>query len=168
MNIQFSWKAALAPMHLVIAIGIFIVDQVTKLMVVKMIPLFDQIDLFPGFSFTHTKNKGAAFGMFHDSSWVFRLFFFGAVSVICLYLLLYWLGTTEKREKWQRVGLSLILGGALGNLLDRVIFGEVTDFLLAYYQQYRWPAFNIADTAISVGVTILILHFLPLRRKKPA
>jgi len=163
---KFSWKIALAKLNWITALSIFVSDQITKVLIVLFVPLHTRIEVLPFFQIVHTKNKGAAFGMFSDSSPIFRLIFFGAVSIACLYLLLYWLGTTPLKEFWQRFSLSLILGGGLGILLDRACFGQVTDFLDVYLNDYHWPAFNIADMAISSGVAILFLHFLPIRTKK--
>lgn len=164
-SVSFNWKLALAPMHLVVAIGVFVLDQLTKYLIIFNLELGRSIPVLPFFEIVHVKNKGAAFGIFHDSSPAFRLLFFGAVTIVCLILLTYWLGTTPVFEKLQRLGLSLILGGALGNLKDRAIFGEVTDFVHVFYKSYSWPAFNIADSAISVGVAIIFIHLLLSTKK---
>ena len=140
---------------------VFTLDQASKFAVVTSIQIGEKIEVLPFLDLIHTKNRGAAFGMFHQSGALFRLFFFGAVTVICLYMLIYWLGTTPLAEKAHRFCLSLILGGAFGNLFDRVAFGEVTDFVDVYWKQYHFYTFNIADSGISVGVTLLILLMLP-------
>lgn len=142
------------------ALVVFILDQVSKFAVVTYIQMGDRVQLFPTINLIHTTNRGAAFGMFHHSGAIFRLFFFGAVTVICLYMLLYWLGTTPQSEKLQRFCLALILGGAFGNLFDRMAYGEVTDFIDFYIGNYHWYTFNIADSAISVGVTLLLFTML--------
>jgi len=147
-------------MHWITALTVFAADQATKYAIVKFIPLGDHVDLLPFANFVHTQNRGAAFGMFHNTSPQFRLVFFGAVTLICLYLLLYWLGTTPQSEKMQRFALSLILGGALGNLLDRSLYGQVTDFIHVFYHDYHYPAFNVADSAITIGVALLFLRLI--------
>jgi signal peptidase II len=149
-------------MHIVTVLVSVILDQVTKYLVIFNMRLGERIPILPFFDLVHIKNRGAAFGIFHDSSPMFRLIFFGIVTIVCVYLLVYWLGTTPREDKWQRFALALILGGALGNLKDRVFFGQVTDFARIYYEAWSWPAFNIADSAISIGVTIVVLKLLPL------
>lgn len=119
-------------------------------------PLGSKIELLSFFELVHIKNRGAAFGIFHDASPAFRAIFFGIVTLVCVWLLLNWLGSTPVRERLQRIGLSLILGGALGNVIDRVFFGEVTDFVHVFYRNFSWPAFNVADSAISVGVVLIL------------
>lgn len=125
-----------------------------------------QIEILPFINLVHTKNRGAAFGMFHNTGASFRLLFFGAVTIVCLYTLIHWLGTIDERKRFQRFCFSLILGGAFGNLLDRICFGEVTDFVDAYYNGYHFYVFNIADSAITVGVTLLIAQSIPWTRLK--
>lgn len=162
-SVQFNWRLALLPMHLVVVISSVILDQITKYLVIFNMQLGERIPLLPVLDLVHIKNRGAAFGIFHDASPWFRLIFFGVVTIVCVYLLVYWLGTTPKEDRWQRFALALILGGALGNLKDRVFFGQVTDFVRVYYQDWSWPAFNVADSAISVGVVIIILRLLPIK-----
>lgn len=164
---KINWKTALSKTHLIIALVVLILDQVTKFAVIKWIEFGDRYDIIPDLvSLIHTKNRGAAFGIFHDSSPLFRLVFFGAVTVVCIYLLLYWLGTTPIAQKWQRIALSLILGGAVGNLIDRAFFGEVTDFVDVYYQDHHFPAFNIADSGISIGVVMIFMHLIFWKSKR--
>lgn len=163
-NQNFSWKLALNPLHLWIVGIIFVLDQLTKYWIIWTMRIGEGFFVLPFFEITHIKNKGAAFGIFHNSSPMFRIIFFGIVTIVCLYLLIYWLGTTPLSDRWQRIGLSLILGGAIGNLKDRIIFGEVTDFLYIHYGEFYWPAFNIADAAISSGVAIILLRVIPWRR----
>lgn len=165
-EIKFSWKAALRPLHIWIVVLVFLFDQVTKWMIIFNLRVGESISVLPFFEITHIKNKGAAFGVFHNTSPAFRIVFFGIVTLVCLYLLIYWLGTTLKEDLWQRISLSLILGGALGNLKDRSLFGQVTDFLYFHYEGWSWPAFNIADSAISVGVALILLRLLPIWKKK--
>jgi signal peptidase II len=157
---KFNWSSVWRPWHIAIVLGCFVLDQLTKYWVIFTMPLYSSIPVFPGFEIVHIKNRGAAFGMFHDTGPVFRILFFGTVTLVCIWLLISWLGTTPRSEKWQRLGLCLILGGALGNVKDRVIFGEVTDFVHVYYRAYSWPAFNIADAAICVGVGVILAVLL--------
>jgi len=159
--VPFTWKNALSPMHLWIVIGVLISDQIVKYLVMAYLAVGERIQVFPGFNLVHFKNKGAAFGMFHDASPTFRLVFFGLVTLVCIVFLVWSLGTSPVWDRFHRLNLSLILGGALGNVKDRVFFQQVTDFLDFYVGDYHWPAFNIADMAISTGVTLLVLRLLP-------
>lgn len=162
-----NWKAIRRPLHLWTVGSVFVIDQITKLLVVLYVDLGASIPIIPPYlNLVHTKNRGAAFGIFHDASPTFRLVFFGAVTLICVYLLLNWLSTADNKDKWNRFSLSLILGGAFGNLLDRSLFGQVTDFVDCYFPwwDYHFAAFNIADSGISVGVTLIFIHLIPWKR----
>lgn len=155
----------------IVVVFLFILDQGTKLWIIHHVHMMEHLTVFKlgnfGFDIVHVQNQGAAFGIFHGQSAMFRLIFFGIVTLVCLYLIIYWLGTTVKSEKMQRWGLALIMGGAFGNLIDRIRFGYVTDFLDVYYARHHWPAFNVADSAICVGVGLIVLRML-LNSKKPA
>ncbi len=159
-EVPFSWRLALDKVCIAIAGVVLLLDQITKAWVVKSIEFGEVIRLFPGLNLIHTKNRGAAFGIFNSSTPSLRLVFFGIVTLICLYLVVYWLGTTPQKNKIQRWSLALILGGAIGNLIDRVMNGQVTDFIDVYFGTYHWYTFNIADSAISVGVTFIILSLI--------
>lgn len=154
-------------MHIWTVALTFGLDQLTKYLIIFNLELGERIAVMPFFNIVHFKNKGAAFGMFHDASPAFRLVLFSAITIACLIFLVWMLGTSPVWDKFHRFCLALILGGALGNVKDRLIFQQVTDFLDVYYKEYHWPAFNIADSAISVGVTLLILRYLPWRKAIP-
>lgn len=143
-----------------ISLGTIVLDQVTKAHIMTTMRLHESIPIIPSFfSLTYIRNPGAAFGILASSSNGFRLLFFGLTSLFALALL----GTIFFRlreDDWiGQLSIAGILGGAIGNLLDRVRFGEVIDFLDFYIDAYHWPAFNVADAAISVGVCFLIVHF---------
>ena len=145
-----------------------ILDQVSKTYIMGTMRLHESIPIIPGFfSLTYIRNPGAAFGILASSSTGFRLLFFAFTSLFALVLL----GTIFFRLRhndWVgQLSIAGILGGAIGNLMDRLRLGEVIDFLDCYVEGYHWPAFNIADAAISVGVFFLILHFA-LEKKEPA
>ena len=130
-----------------------LLDQATKLQIVQSMRLHESIPVVPDFfSITYIRNPGAAFGILASSSNGFRLVFFGLTSIFALILLgtiLYRL----KHDDWGgQLSVAAVFGGAIGNLLDRVRFGEVIDFLDVYVGAYHWPAFNVADAAFSVGV----------------
>ncbi len=162
--VPFTWKIALSPLHLWTVGIIVFFDQLTKYLVIWYVEIGDRIPLIPYLNLVHFKNKGAAFGLFHDASPAFRLIFFGMVTLACLAFLVWSLGTSPAWDRYHRFCLSLILGGALGNVKDRLIFQQVTDFVDVYYGEYHWPAFNVADSAISVGVVLLLARALPFFR----
>lgn len=164
--VPFSWKTALLPLHLWIVGSVVFLDQLTKYLVIWYVDLGDRIPIIPFLNLVHFKNKGAAFGLFHDASPAFRLVFFGLVTLACLAFLIWSLGTSPLWDRYHRICLALILGGALGNVKDRLIYQQVTDFVDVYYGGHHWPAFNVADSAISVGVVFLVLRALPFYRLK--
>lgn len=118
---------------------------------------------FPGFNFTLMHNTGAAFSFLNDAGgW--QRWFFTVVALLVSAVLLVWLHRLPKDNRWLAVALALILGGALGNVYDRMTLGYVVDFIDVYYGTYHWPAFNIADSAISVGALMFIIDALRGRR----
>jgi signal peptidase II len=149
----------LAPACIVASL-VALADQATKALVVRHIPYGDEIHILPGlFSLVHSRNRGVAFGMFGAAGPVAQT----ALLVVALGVLVFvaWQlarGVDGKIAWW---GLALILGGAVGNIIDRVARGEVVDFLLAFVRiggaEYRWPAFNVADSAITVGAGLVML-----------
>jgi signal peptidase II len=158
---------------LIVAAGLFVLDRVTKLWIEATVPLYGSFTVIPGFfDIVHTRNPGAAFGMFADSDHPLRTFLLIGVSFAVLVFigmsLLRPHGSGLGGSRVTVAGLSLILGGALGNMYDRVMFGEVTDFLEFYSGSYRFAAFNIADSAITVGAGLLILDMWRTRKKADA
>ena len=140
---------------------IIVTDQLSKLHIMQTMRLHESIPIIPNlFSFTYIRNPGAAFGLLAGSSNAFRMVFFGITSIFALVLLGTILYRMPEREWMGRLSISAILGGAVGNLIDRLRFGEVIDFLDVYIDNYHWPAFNVADSAITVGVVFLIIHFM--------
>lgn len=119
---------------------------------------------------THVRNPGAAFGILADSAW--RLPFFLIVALIAVVGILWYLRSLAESAKWMHLSLGLIFAGAVGNVIDRIRLGEVVDFIGVHWYQYHWPAFNVADSAICVGVAILLLislqEELALRRQRKA
>jgi signal peptidase II len=143
-----------------IALTVIILDQATKSWVTQSMRLHESIPVIPNlFSFTYIRNPGAAFGLLAGSSNAFRTVFFGVTSLFALALLGTILVRLPRKDWVGQVSIAGILGGAIGNLIDRLRFGEVIDFLDVYVEAYHWPAFNVADSAISVGVVCLIIHF---------
>jgi signal peptidase II len=146
---------------------ILVADQMTKQMVIESIPLNRGVDLVPGFlDLVHVRNPGAAFGIMSGADWDFRKLFFIVVSVAALTVILSLFVTSRQLPVRLLVGYALFFGGALGNLVDRVRYGEVIDFLDMHWGPYHWPAFNVADSALCVGVGLFALHILLTREKE--
>lgn len=147
---------------------VVILDQATKYSVMQSMRLHESIPVVPNlFSITYIRNPGAAFGLLAGSSNAFRMVFFGVTSVFALGLLGTILARLPEKDWIGQLSIAGVLGGAIGNLIDRLRFGEVIDFLDVYYETYHWPAFNVADSAISVGVVCLIIHFAFERKDAP-
>ena len=133
-----------------------ILDQATKLIAETYLNFQVPVSVMPMFNFTLVYNQGAAFSFLSDAGGWQRWFFIGLSSVISIVLIV-WLNKLKQHQKLLTVSIALILGGAIGNLIDRSIYGHVIDFIDVYYQQHHWPAFNIADSAISIGAVLLII-----------
>jgi signal peptidase II len=147
--------------YVVIAFLVFLGDQATKYLVETSIPEREVVSVIPGFfNLTHVKNVGAAFGLFADSpaTWKTGLLIVASVALLITVVSIVW---RNPKLSWEAgVGLSLILGGALSNLLDRIRVGRVVDFLDFYIKSYHWYTFNLADSAIVVGAGLLILQVI--------
>lgn len=151
-----------------VSLSIIVIDQVTKVYIMQTMRLHESIVVIPNlFSITYIRNPGAAFGILSGSSGSFRFIFFGLTSLFALGLLGTILLRMPKDDWMGQISVVAILGGAIGNLLDRLRYGEVIDFLDFYIEGYHWPAFNVADSAITVGVIFLILHFAFEKQKEP-
>jgi signal peptidase II len=149
-----------------IAASIFALDRATKWIIEARVPLLDRIPVIPGFfDIVHSQNSGAAFGMFSDSQSPWRTFFLILFSIAALVVVGGMLWNARKLDRPTFYGISLIFGGAMGNVFDRIAWGRVTDFLEFYLGQYAWPAFNVADSAIVVGSGLLVLDLLKPRRQ---
>ncbi|MBS7458900.1 signal peptidase II [Coralloluteibacterium stylophorae] len=135
-------------------------DQLTKWIVLRTIELHERITVIPGFfDWTLTFNPGAAFSFLSDAAgW--QRWFFSALAVGISALLAYWLARTPRRDWRTALPFALVIGGALGNLVDRLVHGQVVDFVLVYWRSYYWPAFNLADSAIVVGAVLIVLFSL--------
>jgi signal peptidase II len=147
--------------YIFIALAVLLLDRLSKRLVARELSLHDSITVIKHFFYiTHVENSGAAFGLFADSpsGWkIALLVIFSMVALVIVSALLWRSGQTMTATA---VGLSLILGGALGNLWDRLLSGRVVDFLLVYIGSYQWPAFNVADSAIVVGASLLVFEIL--------
>lgn len=151
----------------IIALVVFL-DQATKLWIVRQFSLFESLPVLPGFfNLTYLTNTGAAFGFLAGQPALWRHLFFIGIAVVALFVLfiLYW---RRRRDSFfYELSLALIAGGALGNLVDRVRLGRVVDFLDFYIGRHHWPAFNVADSAITVGVTIFLVYSLFFEKPEP-
>lgn len=133
-------------------------DLLTKNIVLESLRFAERVTVIPGyFDWTHVYNTGAAFSFLAgESGW--QRWFFAAIAVVVSAVLVVWLKRLKPNETWLAVGLALVLGGALGNLYDRVVLGHVVDFILVHWQNtHYFPAFNLADSAITVGAVLLVL-----------
>ena len=148
-------------LHLLIALTVVILDRWAKWAVARNIALHDSIPVIPDFfRITHVENRGAAFGLFADSPSEWKIAVLVLFSVVALVIVSALLWRNSHSMSTTGVGLALILGGAVGNLWDRLVSGRVVDFLLFYIGQYQWPAFNVADSAIVVGAGLLVIEIL--------
>ena len=142
---------------------VLVIDQTTKRVVDTTLRLYESIPLLPSFSLTYLRNQGAAFSFLSGAGGWQRWFFIG-LAVIASVMICFWIRQIPNDRKLEASAWALVLGGALGNLIDRVLYGYVIDFLDVYYGEWHWPAFNVADSAITVGVIFLLLESL---RSKP-
>lgn len=144
------------------ATGIFLLDRLTKWLIETHVSFLDTWRVIPGFfDIVHTENRGVAFSLFNDSTSEWRttlLVLFAMAAVVLVGGFIF--RRAEKLDRYSLAGFALILGGALGNVFDRIVWGRVTDFLDFYIGAYHWPAFNVADSAIVIGSVLLLLEVL--------
>ncbi len=147
-----------------LSLFVIILDQLSKQLVETSLLVYETIPLMPFFNLTLAYNEGAAFSFLSDQGgwqrWLFALLAMG-VSLV----LITWLRRLTVQERLLAAALSLIIGGALGNLIDRLLFGHVIDFLDFYYKSWHWPAFNVADSAIFIGVVLFLLDAVVNKRE---
>ena len=153
MRTNFRW--------LLLTVVIIVLDQLSKLWVEARLPHYGSEPLFPFFNLVHLQNTGAAFSMFRSAP---KLMFIGLASIVAIGILS-WLNKHRQGETFTAVGLCLILGGAIGNVIDRMLHGSVVDFIQLHWRGAAFPSFNVADSAITVGAALLILdELLRVRR----
>ena len=151
---------------LLLSLLVIVLDQASKLWILANVPLYYDINILPIFDITYVRNYGAAFSFLSDAGGWQRWFFTGIAAVVSV-LLTYWMYKTEWKEQRQLWSFGLILGGAIGNVADRLVHGYVVDFLHFYYQNWHFPAFNVADIAISCGAALLLLDgVLDMKKQK--
>ena len=136
---------------------VIFLDQVSKLAIAGSMQLYQSIPIMPFFKLTYVHNTGAAFSFLSEAGgW--QRWFFAALALVISGVIAVWLARLKHDETLLAVALSLVLGGAIGNLIDRLVYGYVIDFLDVYYQTWHWPAFNVADSAITIGVILMLME----------
>jgi signal peptidase II len=149
-----------------LALAVTLLDRLTKWLVETRVGFFDTYKVIPGFfDIVHSQNRGVAFGLFNDSTSEWRttlLIVFSAAAVLAVAAMLWRPQKLDRASLW---GFSLILGGAAGNVYDRILFGRVTDFLEVYLGEYHWPTFNVADSAIVIGSALLLIDLVRPKRE---
>ncbi|MDE3154229.1 MAG: signal peptidase II [Acidobacteriota bacterium] len=144
-----------------LALAIVLLDQLTKALVRLNVPLYSSVEIVPGLlNLTNVRNTGAAFGILNAVDFPFKATLIAFIATAALLGVALYAASLAPHQRAARFGLALILGGAAGNLLDRVVHGSVVDFVDVYWQQYHFWAFNVADSAITIGVAVLILDML--------
>lgn len=150
MNSKTLWVVAIVTV-------ILFLDQATKVLIMHSLAMYESVPVFESFfHITHVRNTGAAFSLLSQAPASFRQPFFLVTTVLAVAALLFFLRNVDEADKWTVVAIAGILGGAIGNFIDRVLYGEVVDFLLVHWRGYYWPAFNVADSCITVGVIGLL------------
>jgi len=154
---------------LIVFLVVIALDQSTKLMIQQTLPLHKKVEIIPGFfNLIHVRNTGGAFGIFGGEKGPVGSVLFVVASLIAVGILVILFLRVKEHEKTLAFSLTLLLSGAIGNLLDRLSYGEVIDFLDFYISPYHWPAFNVADSAISIGIGLMALELLIKEHKKPS
>ena len=147
-----------------VTIIVLAIDRITKYLALEYLPPYSPVPIFPHFNLTLAYNTGAAFSFLGKASgW--QIWFFGAIALIVSIGILCWLYKLSSKNRWLSIALTLVVGGALGNLLDRFLYAHVIDFLEFYAGNWYWPAFNIADSAICVGAFMLLIDAIFFKKK---
>jgi len=163
VSIAPHWKWAS-----IISLVIIAFDQLTKRWIDQLLQIGEQRTLIQGFLYLeHVRNPGAAWGFLAKGDIPWRGAFFVSVTILAIGMIVYMINKLARTDKFQISALALILGGAVGNLLDRFFYNEVIDFMLVYLGSFPWPNFNVADSAISVGVVVMILLSLKRSPNQP-
>ncbi len=163
---QMTQMLAARRLEIIIAVVVVALDQATKAMIRPAIALHDSVEVIPGFlDLTRVHNTGAAFGMLNTAQFPFKTAVLALVALVALGGVAWYASTVPLHERLARIGIAGVLGGAIGNLIDRAAAGYVLDFVDAYWGGWHFWAFNVADAAISVGVVFMILDILGLGRR---
>jgi len=150
------------------ALFVVVLDQISKLLVIRHLRVHESVPVIDGFfNLVHVRNRGMAFGFLNRSHADLAFWFLVGASCIAICLLLFWFFKLKGGDTRMTLGLSLILGGAIGNLIDRLRFREVVDFLDVFWSPYHWPAFNVADAAITIGTFLIAITLFFKRSPEP-
>lgn len=142
---------------LALSLLVVVLDQASKLVALAMVPEYSRIPVVPGFfDWTLTYNEGVAFSLFGDGEDLQR-FLLSAFALVVSAGFMVWLTRLPRDDRWSALALALVIGGAIGNVIDRLRLGHVVDFILLYWREWHWPAFNLADSCIVVGAILLVL-----------
>ena len=153
---------------IVCAAAVIAIDQLTKAVITEKFFMYGTHKVIDGFfNLVYVMNPGAAFGFLSRTPELFRYSFFIGITVLAMLLIIYYLVKSGNEKAIITLSLALIFGGAVGNLIDRIRFGAVVDFLDFYIGNWHWPAFNAADSAITVGAALMLWEMIIARRKKP-
>jgi signal peptidase II len=148
-----------------VAVLVVVIDQLTKLVVIREFDLYDRLPVLPFFDLVRLHNTGAAFSLLAGASGWQNWFFTGVAVLVCG-VLVWWFRQVPQGRVLVPLALTLVVGGAIGNLIDRLAYGYVVDFVLLYWREWSYPAFNVADSAITVGVVLLLYDGLVLERRR--
>ncbi len=143
-----------------VAVVVFILDRISKYLAMSFLTDYEPLVITRFFNFTLSYNKGAAFS-FLDQASGWQMWFFGGLALVVSIGILIWLSRLSSRQRWLSISLAMIVGGALGNLFDRINYGQVIDFIQLHVSHFYWPVFNIADSAVCVGAFMLFLDAWP-------
>lgn len=153
--------------YLWLSLVVLVADQLTKWIVLSELAPYESVEILPIFNLVLVFNTGAAFSFLSDAGgW--QKYLFAGLAIVMSVVLVIWLLRLDPGEKLTAIALSLVIGGAIGNLVDRLLYGHVVDFLDFHWQTMHWPAFNLADSAISLGVIALFLDIISQARSSRA
>ena len=145
----------------IIALFVIILDQYTKHLIIRSFALHQSLDVIQHYvTIVHTRNKGIAFGIFAAQGSTTQTVLLIITSCLAIAFIFYLISSLKGKQLYATITLSLILGGAIGNLIDRIRWGDVVDFIDLHWHHYHWPAFNVADSAISLGLVLLIIGLI--------
>jgi len=149
------------PLFIGLALSVLLLDQISKWLAINHLEPNQILSIIPGFfNLVFVKNRGMAFGILSQSRSGLSYYFLIATTILAIGVILFFSYWAKRKEKWLTIGLSLILGGAIGNLIDRVRLGYVIDFLDFFLKGYHWPAFNVADSGVTAGTFWLLIHII--------
>jgi signal peptidase II len=162
-----SRSAVLRLSYAIATLAVLAADQATKDVITSRMSLYSSVPVIPGFlHLTLVTNRGALFGLFHDLAEPYRSVLFTSIPMVAIGLILFFQYRTTLADRAAQAGLALILGGALGNLVDRLRLGYVVDFIDMFLGEHHWPAFNLADSSICIGVTLLVIDLVLQGRRQ--